>query len=75
MLVKILVVNCGSSSVKYQFIDMKGEKVLCKGLAERVGIEGSRLVHKVNEDKHVIEKPMKDHEEALKLILETLLDR
>ncbi|HBJ80360.1 acetate kinase [Pseudothermotoga sp.] len=72
---KILVVNCGSSSVKYQFIDMKGEKVLCKGLAERVGIEGSRLVHKVNEDKHVIEKPMKDHEEALKLILETLLDR
>lgn len=71
---KILVVNCGSSSVKYQFIDMQGEKVLCKGLAERVGIEGSRLVHRVNADKHVIEKPMKDHEEALKLILEVLLD-
>ncbi|WP_041083404.1 acetate kinase [Thermotoga profunda] len=71
---KILVVNCGSSSVKYQFIDMEGEKVLCKGLAERVGIEGSRLVHRVNADKHVIEKPMKDHEEALKLILEVLLD-
>jgi len=72
--VKILVVNCGSSSVKYQFVDMKTEKVLCKGLAERVGIEGSRLVHRVNADKHVIEKPMKDHEEALKLILEVLLD-
>ncbi|HOJ88735.1 MAG TPA: acetate kinase [Pseudothermotoga sp.] len=71
---KILVVNCGSSSVKYQFVDMKTEKVLCKGLAERVGIEGSRLVHRVNADKHVIEKPMKDHEEALKLILEVLLD-
>lgn len=71
---KILVVNCGSSSVKYQFVDMEGEKVLCKGLAERVGIEGSRLVHRVNADKHVIEKPMKDHEEALKLILEVLLD-
>ncbi|MEJ5228936.1 MAG: acetate kinase [Pseudothermotoga sp.] len=71
---KILVVNCGSSSVKYQFIDMQDEKVLCKGLAERVGIEGSRLVHRVNADKHVIEKPMKDHEEALKLILEVLLD-
>jgi len=53
---------------------MKTEKVLCKGLAERVGIEGSRLVHRVNADKHVIEKPMKDHEEALKLILEVLLD-
>jgi len=72
--VKILVVNCGSSSVKYQFIDMQNEKVLCKGLAERVGIEGSRIVHRVNADKHVIEKPMKDHEEALKLILEVLLD-
>ncbi|MFN3283573.1 MAG: acetate kinase [Pseudothermotoga sp.] len=71
---KVLVVNCGSSSVKYQFVDMKGEKVLCKGIAERVGIEGSRLVHRVNTDKHVIEKPMKDHEEALKLILEVLLD-
>lgn len=71
---KVLVVNCGSSSVKYQFVDMKTEKVLCKGLAERVGIEGSRLVHRVNADKHVIEKPMKDHEEALKLILEVLLD-
>lgn len=71
---KILVVNCGSSSVKYQFVDMEGERVLCKGLAERVGIEGSRLVHRVNADKHVIEKPMKDHEEALKLILEVLLD-
>lgn len=71
---KILVVNCGSSSVKYQFIDMNGEKVLCKGLAERIGIEGSRLVHRVNNDKHVIERSMKDHEEALKIVLETLID-
>ncbi|MGB9830245.1 acetate kinase [Thermotoga caldifontis] len=71
---KILVVNCGSSSIKYQFIDMNGEKVLCKGLAERIGIEGSRLVHRVNNDKHVIERPMKDHEEALKIVLEVLID-
>ncbi|MCS7174148.1 acetate kinase [Pseudothermotoga sp.] len=71
---KVLVVNCGSSSVKYQFIDMNGEKVLCKGLAERIGIEGGRLVHRVNADKHVIEKNMKDHEEALKLVLEILVD-
>ncbi|KAF2957918.1 acetate kinase [Thermotoga sp. Ku-13t] len=71
---KILVVNCGSSSIKYQFIDMNGEKVLCKGLAERIGIEGSRLVHRVNNDKHVIERSMKDHEEALKIVLEALID-
>ncbi len=71
---KILVVNCGSSSVKYQFIDMNGEKVLCKGLAERIGIEGGRLVHRVNNDKHVIERNMKDHEEALKLVLDVLVD-
>ena len=38
---KILVINCGSSSLKYQLIDMQGEKVLCKGLCERIGIEGS----------------------------------
>ncbi|HBT39752.1 MAG: Acetate kinase [Thermotoga sp. 50_1627] len=71
---KILVVNCGSSSIKYQFIDMDGEKVLCKGLAERIGIEGGRLVHRVNNDKHVIERNMKDHEEALKLVLDVLVD-
>ncbi|WP_448522578.1 acetate kinase [Pseudothermotoga sp.] len=71
---KILVVNCGSSSIKYQFIDMNGEKVLCKGLAERIGIDGGRLVHRVNNDKHVIERNMKDHEEALKLVLEALID-
>jgi acetate kinase len=71
---KILVVNCGSSSVKYQFVDMNGEKILCKGLAERIGIEGGRLVHRVNNDKHVIERNMKDHEEALKLVLDVLVD-
>ncbi len=42
---KIFVVNCGSSSVKYQVIDMDGEKVLAKGLVERIGIEGSILKH------------------------------
>ncbi|AEH51345.1 acetate kinase [Pseudothermotoga thermarum] len=71
---KILVLNCGSSSVKYQFIEMDGEKVLCKGIAERIGIDGSRLVHRIGEDKHVIERPLKNHEEAIKLILDVLLD-
>lgn len=73
--VKILVVNSGSSSVKYQFIDMDGEKVLCKGLAERIGISGSRLIHRLDTKKLVLEREMKDHEQALKLILETLTDK
>ena len=71
---KILVINSGSSSVKYQFIDMNGEKVLCKGIAERIGISGSRLIHKVRGEKHVIEKDLPDYEVALKLILDTLMD-
>ncbi len=43
---KVLVINCGSSSLKYQLIDMEGERVLCKGLCERIGIEGSKITHK-----------------------------
>ena len=42
---KVLVINCGSSSLKYQLIDMEGERVLCKGLCERIGIEGLSLIH------------------------------
>ncbi len=71
---KVLVVNCGSSSIKYQFLDMDTEQVICKGLAERVGIPGSRIVHKKGEEKTVVEKPMKDHEEALKHVLELIVD-
>jgi len=72
--VRVLVVNCGSSSIKYQFLDMDTEQVLCKGLAERIGIPGSRIVHKKDEQKVVIEKPMKDHEDALKYVLELIVD-
>lgn len=43
---KVLVINCGSSSLKYQLIDMEGERVLCKGLCERIGIEGSKIDHR-----------------------------
>ncbi|AJG40535.1 acetate kinase [Thermotoga sp. RQ7] len=71
---KVLVINSGSSSIKYQLIEMEDERVLCKGIAERIGLEGSRLVHRVNEEKHVIEKDLPDHEEALKLVLNTLVD-
>ncbi|QTA37242.1 acetate kinase [Thermosipho ferrireducens] len=71
---KILVVNSGSSSIKYQLLDMDGEKVLCKGLAERIGIPGSRIVHKKSGEKFIFEKPMPNHEEALKYVLELLKD-
>lgn len=69
----ILVINCGSSSLKYQLIDMTNENVLCKGLVERIGIEGSVLTHKINDEKFVVEEEMKDHKKALQLVLEQLL--
>jgi acetate kinase len=71
----VLVINCGSSSLKYQLIDMKNEGVLAKGLVERIGIEGSILTHKPeNMDKVVIQEPMKDHTDAIKLVLGALID-
>ena len=52
---KILVMNCGSSSLKYQLIDMENEHVLTKGLCERIGIDGSVLTHKVpGKDNYVV---------------------
>lgn len=71
---KVLVINCGSSSLKYQLFDMTDESVLCKGLVERIGIEGSKLTHKVNEEKLVVEEPMKDHTEAINHVFDALLD-
>ena len=54
---KILVINCGSSSLKYQLIDMTDESVIAKGLCERIGIEGSKLTHQpAGKDKYVVEK-------------------
>lgn len=72
----ILVINCGSSSLKFQLIDSQTEKLIAKGLCERIGIEGSRMVYaptgreKVNK---VI--PMKDHTEAIRLVLSALTDQ
>ena len=73
---KILVLNCGSSSLKYQLIDMENEAVLCIGLVERIGIEGSILTQKKDgvEGKYVKEQQMKDHQDAIKLVLEGVLD-
>ncbi len=71
---KILVINCGSSSLKYQLFDMTDESVLCKGLVERIGIEGSKLTHKVGSEKLVVEEEMKDHTAAIKHVFDALLD-
>ena len=71
---KILVVNAGSSSLKYQLIDMDGEKELAKGLVERIGIEGSRLKHSAGEKKTEIVEEIPDHEAAAQLMLKILQD-
>ena len=72
---KILVLNCGSSSLKYQLIDMDNESVLAKGLCERIGIDGSKLTHKpTGKDEYVVEKPMKDHQVAVELVMDALQD-
>jgi acetate kinase len=71
----ILVLNCGSSSLKYQLINMDDESVIAKGLVERIGIDGSVLTHKpTGKDKFVVEQPMKDHNIAVKLVLDALVD-
>ena len=71
---KILVVNAGSSSLKYQLIDMDGEKELAKGLVERIGIEGSKLKHSAGDKKTEIVEPIPDHEAAAQLMLKILQD-
>ncbi|MBA1333811.1 MAG: Acetate kinase [Firmicutes bacterium] len=72
---KILVVNCGSSSLKYQLLNMDDESVMAKGLAERIGIEGSRLKHvSAGREEIVIDKDLPDHKAALKLITDILVD-
>ena len=71
---KILVINCGSSSLKYQLIDMENESVMAKGLCERIGIEGSKLTHKANGKEMIIEQSMPAHTEAIKLVMQALVD-
>ena len=67
---KILVLNSGSSSLKYQLINMENEEVMAKGNFERIGQEGSFLTHKVGDEKHLIEHTVKDHTMAIKIVLE-----
>ena len=72
----ILVINCGSSSLKFQLIDAVTEKLIAKGLCERIGIEGSQLVYQpAGQDKIKTVTPMEDHTQAIKLVLEALTDK
>ena len=71
----ILVINCGSSSLKYQLIDSESEKVLAKGLCERIGIDGSAITHQpAGGDKVTTKVSMPDHTEAVKYVIEKLTD-
>ncbi|ELC8402412.1 acetate kinase [Clostridium perfringens] len=72
---KILIINCGSSSLKYKLIDMANEKDIIGGIVERIGLDQSRLVQK-NElrEKYILEKEIKDHKEAIDIVLNTLVD-
>ena len=72
---KVLVINCGSSSLKYQVLDMTNEELICKGLVERIGMEGSVISHtKTGMDKFVLEAPMKDHKDAIGHVIDALKD-
>ncbi len=69
---KVLVVNCGSSSIKYQLIDMQTEELMAKGYLEKIGLPDSFLTHTVNGEKHRIEQKIDNHEEGIKLVLDQL---
>jgi acetate kinase len=72
---KVLVLNSGSSSIKYQLINMENQRVLAKGLVERIGIEGSVLKHRpAGKDKVIIEGDISDHEIGIKMVIDALLD-
>ena len=72
---KVLVVNAGSSSLKYQLFDTSAGNILAKGNCERIGIDGSRIMHKTQgKEEYIKEQPLPNHSEATKLVVETLLD-
>lgn len=73
---KVLVVNCGSSSIKYQLFDMTDESVLAKGLVERIGLEGAVLTHQpAGKDKVVLTADIKNHSIGIKMVLSALADK
>ena len=72
---KVLVINAGSSSLKYQLIDMSDESVIAKGNCEKIGLDGSFIKHKANGKEIKIESAMPSHKEAIELVLDCLLDK
>ena len=72
---KALVINCGSSSLKYQLFDMTDESVLAKGLVERIGLPGSILIHRPGEEKIEIKEEIENHAKAISLVLAALTDK
>jgi len=73
---KVLVVNAGSSSLKYQLLDTTARVIAAKGMCERIGMAGSQIEHKLGEDGQKVVRPfeIKNHADAIKLVIETLLD-
>ena len=71
---KVLVINSGSSSLKYQLIDMDTESVIAKGTCERIGIDGSKLTHKAKGEEFIFEQDMPNHTVAVALVLNALTD-
>ena len=72
---KILVLNCGSSSIKYQLIDMDNNaEVMAKGLLERIGLEMGEFTHKYHGEKHYEQIPIPDQTAGIKMVLKALTD-
>ncbi len=71
---KVLVINAGSSSLKYQFIDMDNKEVLAKGLCERIGIDGA-MTHQAKGEKNKKEVRMDNHADAIKAVIAALTDK
>ncbi|MDO5540042.1 MAG: acetate kinase [Eubacteriales bacterium] len=70
----VLVINCGSSSLKYQLINSDTEEVLAKGLCERIGIDGRLVYQKTGLDKEITDAPMPTHKEAIQMVLDALVN-
>ena len=70
----VLVINCGSSSLKYQLIDSESEEVLAKGLCERIGIDGRLTYQKAGLDKEITDAAMPTHKEAIQMVLDALVN-
>ena len=70
----VLVINCGSSSLKYQLIDSETEAVLAKGLCERIGIDGRLVYQKTGLEKEITEAPMPTHKQAIQMVLDALVN-